>query len=114
VAWWLGRRRTFDVRGDSMRDALRPGDRVLVRPCALGDVPDGAVIVAACPERPGAWLVKRLTSRGSSGFAVGSDAPVGARDSRHFGSLQPEALVGRVTAVLTEEGELLSPPPLRP
>lgn len=107
----LRRRRVFRVTGHSMVPTLWPGDVVAVatRP---GRLPTpGEVVVVHDPGRPGRALVKRARSRGERSFAVGSDAPLEARDSRHFGSLPPESLIGRVLWAWSRERGFR---PLRP
>lgn len=87
-----------------MAPGLSPGDAVLVDPAAPIDV--GDVVVVADPERRDHHLVKRVGSRGRSTFALRSDNPHGARDSRHFGSVAPERIIGRVELVFTHDGAL--------
>ncbi|HRD59678.1 MAG TPA: S24/S26 family peptidase [Nocardioides sp.] len=74
------------VSGDSMRPALRAGDRLLVdyrRTPAPGDV-----VIARTPGRP--VLIKRASQRrttelGEPGWWLLSDAPDHGTDSRTFG-----------------------------
>lgn len=79
-----------------MVPTLMPGDVVALD--AAPSTPElpalGQIVVVRDPERPGCTLIKRVRSVAAASFAVGSDAPVEARDSRHFGSLDPAALVG--------------------
>lgn len=73
------------VRGDSMRPALRPGDRLLVR--YGGRVRPGRVVVARFAD--GTVVVKRAVERRAGGWWLLGDAPPelapGAVDSRHRG-----------------------------
>ncbi len=94
---WLvsGRRRLYRVAGLSMAPGLCPGDVVGIDTCPGGLPSPGDVVVIRDPQRPGQKLIKRARSRGERTFAVGSDAPCDARDSRHFGSLSGEHVVGR-------------------
>ena len=77
-----------------MRPTLEPGDRLLVvrgrRP------PVGAVVALADPRDPGRVLVKRVAAWGPEGAEVLGDDPAASTDSRHFGPVAPEALLGRV------------------
>ena len=87
----------------SMEPALRPGDWLLVwrgvragaaRPVA---VRPGQVVVARHPAEPGLLLVKRAARREAGGWWLSSDNPhVSAIDSRRFGLVPPELIVGRV------------------
>ncbi|MEM7136683.1 MAG: S26 family signal peptidase [Myxococcota bacterium] len=87
--------RVFRVAGPSMEPTLHEGDWVFVSTYRRGLPRPGSLVVVHDPagERT---LVKRVRSRGTATFAVGSDNPTGARDSRQFGSLRPEHLVGHV------------------
>ena len=92
-----------------MRPALAPGDLVLAdtRPGREPSIRD--LVVVRDPADPAHLLVKRVASRGERTFAMSSDNPVEARDSRHFGSLDERALVGRATLILTRTGRLRRP-----
>jgi nickel-type superoxide dismutase maturation protease len=85
----------FVVTGDSMLPRLRPGDCVLVS--AWGYVRAGDVVVAQRPGVPGLLLVKRATRRVDGGWWLLSDnAAEGLDDSRVFGVLPDDAVVGKV------------------
>lgn len=75
------------VRGDSMRPALRPGDRLLVRYGAR--VLPGRVVVARFAD--GTVVVKRAVERRAAGWWLRGDAPAAvapdAVDSRHRGAV---------------------------
>ncbi|MBO0805389.1 MAG: S26 family signal peptidase [Nocardiopsaceae bacterium] len=61
----------------------------------------GQIVLATHPERPGLLLVKRVASRApDGGWRLASDFPdaPGATDSRHFGPVPPDLVVGRVLA----------------
>ncbi|MEC8024214.1 MAG: S26 family signal peptidase [Myxococcota bacterium] len=84
------------MSGESMTPTLNPGDWVWVdvhtrRAPAVNDL-----VMVRDPSDPSRLLVKRVRSRGSSTFAVGSDNPLSGRDSRHFGSLTMPQLYGYV------------------
>jgi signal peptidase I len=100
LRWPLSR---FVVRDTSMAATLRPGDRLLV--WRWGEPRRGDVVVVRDPELPGLHLVKRLAAcpgepcpgvRGRDGYVVLGDQPDASRDSRAFGRLPREAIVGRV------------------
>lgn len=106
----LGRRRIgamlpvsrYVVEGRSMEPAYCPGERLIVdrvayrrgvRP-AIGDV-----VVARDPEREGRYLLKRVAAppgetTGEGVYVLGDNAGE-SRDSRVFGPLPPDAIVGR-------------------
>ncbi|NYJ02115.1 hypothetical protein HNR19_002813 [Nocardioides thalensis] len=86
------------VRGDSMRPALRPGDRLLVRYGAR--VLPGRVVVARFAD--GTVVVKRAVERRSAGWWLLGDAPAelapGAVDSRHRGPVADDDVLAVAVA----------------
>lgn len=107
VAWLCARRRWYRVRGNSMYPTLKADDCVLVDTRARSAKPDiGRIVVVHDPERSDAWLVKRVASHGDNTFALQSDNPADARDSRQFGSLELDALIGPATVLFTPDGKL--------
>jgi nickel-type superoxide dismutase maturation protease len=87
--------RSFEVTGESMLPALRPGDRLLVRTGARVRI--GDVVVARHPARPGRLIVKRAVHRTESGWWLESDnqrAP-GRQDSWDFEAVPDRLIVGR-------------------
>jgi nickel-type superoxide dismutase maturation protease len=88
MGWRWGR---AVVGGDSMTPTLQPGDQVLVR---YGVRPrTGDVVVVQLPGRP--LGVKRLIRRTGTGWWIEGDA-ADSTDSRTFGSVLDEAVLGRV------------------
>ena len=108
--WVVARARPFrvEVSGDSMTPGLKPGDRALatrVRRLRRGDV-----VVLTHPERPGFDLVKRVAAVPGDRIAPGvrlrpgrlyltGDRAGGSADSRSFGPVRQEAVIGRVRFV---------------
>ena len=83
------------VAGDSMLPALRPGDCLLVS--RRSRIDEGDVVVARRPRVDGLLLVKRAARRADGGWWLLSDnAAVGLDDSREFGVLPDECVVGKV------------------
>jgi nickel-type superoxide dismutase maturation protease len=85
----------------SMEPGLRPGDWLLVRrPVRAGWPPrvrPGQLVIARHPAWPGMLLVKRAARREPAGWWLESDnTGVGEVDSRTFGAVRPELIVGRV------------------
>ena len=91
------RLRAVVVRGDSMTPQLRAGDCLLIRigaPARVGDV-----VVVRHPLLPDLLLVKRAARRQPDGWWLLSDnAEQGRDDSRAFGAVGDDAIVGRVLA----------------
>ena len=140
------------VVGMSMGPTLLPGDRVVVRRVPTARIRRGDVIVlrVAGPCRPGdrkdeaktPWLVKRVAAgpgepmpavlptwtRGSgvvepATFVVLGDNPGLSRDSRHFGAVPADGVLGvvvrkvgggSVTAPASANGPAPSDPPVPP
>ena len=100
AAWTrtLGRWRVYRVSGHSMTPTLAEGDWLLVD-SYVPELPQPGELVVFTDPVLDQLLVKRVISRAEKTFAVGSDEPWESRDSRHFGSLSSESLVGRVARV---------------
>jgi nickel-type superoxide dismutase maturation protease len=86
--------RAVVVDGDSMLPSLRARDCLLV--LVGGRVSAGDVVVARRPHVETLLLVKRAVRREPGGWWLLSDNPAGRDDSRAFGALPDECLVGRV------------------
>ena len=84
----------FAVADTSMQPALRPGDRVVVVRWFSPRARD--IVVVRDPAYPKRFLVKRLSERAPGGFVVLSDNPNVGTDSRVFGPVRREQLVGKV------------------
>lgn len=99
----------LEVRGESMRPTLEPGDLLLaLRP---GRVRPGDVVVIEHLARPGLELVKRVVAgpggRAPDGRELGSDelwvegdAPAGSTDSRRLGPVSEHDVRARAVLVL--------------
>ncbi len=81
-----------------MRPELEPGDRLLVDTRAYAErLPAaGEIVVLVDPELPRRWLVKRVRAADARGVVVTGDAEDRSRDSRRFGPVPRNAIVGRV------------------
>ncbi|GGT32838.1 nickel-type superoxide dismutase maturation protease [Streptomyces purpureus] len=86
-----------EVTGPSMVPTLLHGDLLLVH---YGAAPrPGDVVVLRHPLQQDLRIVKRLTGRRGGGWWVESDNPYAeGGDSRVFGSVPPDLLLGRVRA----------------
>jgi nickel-type superoxide dismutase maturation protease len=82
-----------EVRGDSMRPALEPGDRLLV--LRGGPVRVGQVVAVGDPREPARTMLKRVAARGPAGITVLGDNAAASTDSRSLGPLAPAAVRGR-------------------
>jgi nickel-type superoxide dismutase maturation protease len=90
-----GRVRRIEVAGPSMIPTLVPGDRLLVVPPARQLRP-GDLVAFRDPDMPSRLLVKRVVSVTADGVGVRGDNEGASRDSRDFGAVAPEAVVGVV------------------
>src|SRR5947209_2298944 len=71
VVWRWRPIRRVEVRGDSMRPTLEPGDRLLVvrgGPARVGDV-----VAVGDPRTPARTMLKRVAARGPAGVTVLGD-----------------------------------------
>ena len=82
------------VRGHSMEPALREGDWVLVLPPRRRPRP-GDVVLLRDPRERSRLLLKRVASVTDAGCAVVGDRPDHSTDSRHFGPVRREDILGR-------------------
>ncbi|MCX4819312.1 nickel-type superoxide dismutase maturation protease [Streptomyces sp. NBC_01142] len=83
-----------EVTGPSMYPTLKHGDQLLVHYGA--EVKAGDVAVLRHPLQQDLLIVKRLAERRGEGWWVLGDNPGAEGDSRLFGTVPPELLLGRV------------------
>lgn len=84
-----------------MSPLMEPGDEVLVDPRAYRRTPPcpGDIVVARHPYRTDLRLVKRVVSVQQNGYCLlEGDNRSESTDSRIFGPLPPECILGRVTS----------------
>lgn len=99
--WLLGRRRRFIVRERSMVPTLMPGDTVFVRIDGL--VQTGDIAISTHPTDSELLLIKRVQETFYDGgvYLISDNTDEAtARDSRHFGVLTKDHIIGRVTSRL--------------
>ncbi len=83
-----------EVRGESMRPVLRPGDRLLVR--RTDRVRPGEIAVVRDPRDGRSLWIKRVHDVTDDGVDVRGDAPDRSTDSRQVGPVPRRLVVGRV------------------
>ena len=97
--WACGKRRRIRIEGDSMAPTLRPEDHVLIDPACYsrGTARVGDVVLARHPLQTDVLLVKRVASIDATGrvFVIGDNLNESS-DSRSFGSLRTDAVIGKV------------------
>ena len=100
--WWLLRRRQrFRVSGNSMLPLLKSGDEVLVNPHAYRRAlpQPGDIVVAQHPFRQDVRLIKRVTDVLDNGrYVLKGDNPAESTDSRAFGAISANHIIGQVTS----------------
>jgi len=89
----------FRIDDRSMEPALHAGDYVFVNRWAYRRKAPvaGDLVVLRNPEAAGQFLVKRIMSGDTAtGFFVLGDNAFHSRDSRHFGMVPVQLIVGKV------------------
>ena len=90
-----------------MAPTLRPGDQVFWNPKAYDHTPPtlGELVIAQDPRLPQRYLVKRVTAiqgrdQDLREYELSGDNPRESTDSRHFGRVRPDQILGQVTSRL--------------
>jgi nickel-type superoxide dismutase maturation protease len=99
LLWLLRFRRRFRVTGTSMLPLLQPGDEVLIDPRAYQQAAPrvGDIVVSRHPYRVDVRLVKRVTAiLNDDRCVLEGDNPSDSTDSRSFGAVAPQQILGRV------------------
>jgi len=100
VLWLLRKRKRFRVTGNSMLPLLKPQEEVLIDPkIDPNQLPkEGELVVAQHPTQSNLQLIKRVASVSEDGrlFLEGNNLAE-STDSRVFGTVKVEQIVGRVT-----------------
>ncbi|OKI10615.1 hypothetical protein AMK13_05955 [Streptomyces sp. CB02056] len=96
-----------DVAGPSMVPTLREGDRLLVRYGA--PIRPGAVVVFRHPFQQDLLVVKRAAERRATGWWLLSDNRPVDSDSRSYGAVPDELVLGRVLLRLRPSPVWLAP-----
>jgi len=99
--WLMRRRRRFRVVGQSMMPLLKPGNEVLLDPRAYhSQLPKaGEIVVVNHPDCLDFQLIKRVIQVLPDGCCViEGDNRSKSTDSRSFGAIEPDNLLGKVTS----------------
>ncbi|MCG6498690.1 nickel-type superoxide dismutase maturation protease [Kitasatospora sp. A2-31] len=97
----------IDVAGPSMVPTLREGDQLLVRYGAR--IRPGAVVVFRHPFQQDLLVVKRAAERRAKGWWLLSDNRPVDSDSRSYGAVPDELVLGRVLLRLRPRPAWLAP-----
>lgn len=100
--WVLGKRWRFQISNVSMLPTLKPQDNVLVVPVsAASPLLVGDIIIFFHPLQPRLRLIKRISETFYDGSCyVLSDNAAEGSDSRTFGVVGRELIIGKVTSRL--------------
>lgn len=85
---------TATLVGESMQPTYSDGDWVLVARNA--HLRPGVVVAVRDPRQTQRIMIKRLIRRDVRGWWVEGDNPIASTDSRTFGPVAPDLVVGRV------------------
>ncbi len=87
--------RRIEVVGESMTPALEPGDRVIV--LGVGRLRTGDLVACVDPRDRELVMVKRVAGRDpGGGYIVLGDNSDASTDSRHFGPIDDNSIIGRL------------------
>ena len=91
----------MQVEGYSMWPALKPKDRVIVRPLNQQSElpPIGAIVVCIHPHQPSCQVIKRLNAVADNQLTILGDCPDASTDSRQWGSISRKCLIAEVVAL---------------
>jgi nickel-type superoxide dismutase maturation protease len=107
LLWALGRRFRVRVRGASMEPTLLDGDEVLVATHAYRRrrPNPGDVVLTRHPIQSDIKTIKRVSTVDESGLTLLGDNPAASTDSRSYGRVPLDRLLGRVVLVLPRGGD---------
>ena len=99
ILFFLGRRDAFRVEGNSMTPTLNDGEVVLVKHTRRVKV--GDVVLAQHPYKQSVKVLKRIGEVNDQGrYILAGDNPEESTDSRSFGSLKRQDILGKVVGRL--------------
>lgn len=101
LLWLLGKRKRFRVTGLSMTPLLQPGEEVLVDVYAYqASFPQvDELVIAIHPQYCDLHIIKRVVSVAEDGSCfLQGDNLTQSNDSRSFGAIAPDKILGRVTS----------------
>jgi len=106
LLFFLGRRRLFQVEGESMLPTLQPKQRLLVKLRSHGGLSPspGTVVVCHHPSDLNLVITKRVWRSNDGWLELRGDNPAVSTDSRQFGQVPLEQVIGEVTAVIPPTG----------
>lgn len=99
LAYNRGLRKIFLIEGDSMLPTLKNGDLVVINPNS--DLCVGDIVLAQHPFKKSVKIIKRIAEilPDEKYFLVG-DNPSESSDSRSFGAIRAEDILGKAVCLL--------------
>ena len=99
MAWKLSPIFKYTVRGNSMEPTFFEGDSVIVNRLAyLFKKPNkNDVIILKYPKNKKREIMKRIQRVTHKSYFLVGDNVIQSTDSRHFGLVQKESIIGKVT-----------------
>ncbi len=92
---FVGQLQGFEIEGDSMHPTFKTGDRVLIDDRSMLHI--GDIVVAHHPFKASVKIVKRIESLEKDGsLNLIGDNPNESSDSRGFGSVKRDDVIGKV------------------
>ena len=101
LIWLLGLRKRYPVKGNSMFSTLKEGETVLLNLRAYRHQPPqpNDLVMALHPQQPNQKIFKRVQFVNEYGrIYLTGDNTAESNDSRDFGALPPENILGQVTS----------------
>ncbi len=95
LLYYLGRRRGYLVEGNSMLPGVESGETVIVNPYVKPEI--GDMVLTKHPYKKKVKILKRLAGFSETGSLILiGDNPGESTDSRTFGAVPIESLIGKV------------------
>lgn len=101
LLWLLRLRKRVGVTGSSMIPFLQPGDEILVDTRAYRKLAPQVddIVVAKRPDQTAVTMIKRVSAVQENGALILlGDNPASSTDSRTFGAVPPENIIGKATS----------------
>ena len=100
IFWMMRRLKRRRVSGTSMAPTLNDGQEVLIEPLRSLEeqrtVQPGDIVLIEHPIKSGLHLIKRCSHWDKTKVCVLGDNAADSTDSRHFGTIQPKFILGKI------------------
>ena len=101
----IGHRQHLRVVGDSMENTIFDGDLVTYKKINSNnpDLEIGDIVVASHPRIKSKWIIKRIYQIHQNKFDLRGDNSLSSSDSRQWGLIELDLIVGKVEKVFTKK-----------